>query len=109
MTAKALFEKLKGRYFKRTLSALGIILLAGLLIEIVALVQYNYAHSLLEEELDNRTESEMTLKAVRVRGILRSHESMTRNYLWPIPTDFLDKIENGVEFGQNPGYNPYVK
>jgi hypothetical protein len=31
------------------------------------------------------------------------------NYLWPIPTDFLDKIENGVEFGQNPGYNPYVK
>ncbi len=84
MTAKALFEKLKGRYFKRTLSALGIILLAGLLIEIVALVQYNYAHSLLEEELDNHTESEMTLKAVRVRGILRSHESMTRNYLWPV-------------------------
>ena len=84
MTAKALFEKLKGRYSKRTLSALGIILLAGLLIEIVALVQYNYAHSLLEEELDNRTESEMTLKAVRVRGILRSHESMTRNYLWPV-------------------------
>ena len=31
------------------------------------------------------------------------------NYLWPIPTDFLDKIENGVEFGQNPGYNPYTK
>ena len=84
MTARALFEKLRGRYFKRTLSALGIILLAGLLIEIVALVQYNYAHSLLEEELDNRTESEMTLKAVRVRGILRSHESMTRNYLWPV-------------------------
>ena len=84
MTAKSLFEKLRGRYFKRTLSALGIILLAGLLIEIVALVQYNYAHSLLEEELDNHTESEMTLKAVRVRGILRSHERMTRNYLWPV-------------------------
>ena len=31
------------------------------------------------------------------------------NNLWPIPTDFLDKIENGVEFGQNPGYNPYVR
>lgn len=31
------------------------------------------------------------------------------NYLWPIPTDFLDKIENGEEFGQNPGYNPYTK
>ena len=31
------------------------------------------------------------------------------NYLWPIPTTFLDKLENGVEFGQNPGYNPFVK
>ena len=50
----------------------------------MALIQYNYAHSLLEEELDLRIENEMTLKAVRVRGILRSHESMTRNYLWPV-------------------------
>ena len=31
------------------------------------------------------------------------------NYLWPIPTSFLDKLENATEFGQNPGYNPYVK
>ena len=31
------------------------------------------------------------------------------NYLWPIPDTFLDKLENGEEFGQNPGYNPYVK
>ena len=31
------------------------------------------------------------------------------NYLWPIPTTFLDKLENAEEFGQNPGYNPFVK
>ena len=31
------------------------------------------------------------------------------NYLWPIPNTFLDKLTNGEQFGQNPGYNPYVK
>lgn len=31
------------------------------------------------------------------------------NYLWPIPNTFLDKLENAEEFGQNPGYNPFVK
>ena len=31
------------------------------------------------------------------------------NYLWPIPNTFLDKLENPEEFGQNPGYDPYVK
>ena len=29
--------------------------------------------------------------------------------LWPIPNTFLDKLTNANEFGQNPGYNPYVK
>jgi len=31
------------------------------------------------------------------------------NNLWPIPTTFLDKLTNPEEFGQNPGYDPYVK
>ena len=31
------------------------------------------------------------------------------NYLWPIPTTFLDKVQNAEEFGQNPGYDPYVR
>ena len=31
------------------------------------------------------------------------------NYLWPIPDTYLDKLNNANEFGQNPGYNPYVK
>lgn len=29
--------------------------------------------------------------------------------LRPIPNTFLDKLQNAEEFGQNPGYNPYVK
>ena len=31
------------------------------------------------------------------------------NNLWPIPTTFLDKLQNAEEFGQNPGYDPYVR
>ncbi len=31
------------------------------------------------------------------------------NYLWPIPNTFLDKLQNAEEFGQNPGYDPYVR
>ncbi len=29
--------------------------------------------------------------------------------LRPIPNAFLDKLENAEEFGQNPGYDPYVR
>ncbi|MCM1078466.1 MAG: RagB/SusD family nutrient uptake outer membrane protein [Bacteroidales bacterium] len=32
-----------------------------------------------------------------------------KNYLWPIPNDYLDKLTNAEEFGQNPGYNAYVR
>jgi len=84
MTNKTVLTKLKGHNFRQTISALGIMILAGLLIEIVSLVQFNYAHKLLQEELDRRAESELTLKSVRVRSILKSHERMTRNYLWPV-------------------------
>lgn len=31
------------------------------------------------------------------------------NNLWPIPNTFLDKLQNADEFGQNPGYDPYVR
>lgn len=31
------------------------------------------------------------------------------NNLWPIPNTYLDKLQNAEEFGQNPGYNPYVR
>lgn len=29
--------------------------------------------------------------------------------LRPIPNTYLDKLQNAEEFGQNPGYNPYVR
>ena len=77
-------NKLKNHKRWRALSAIAIILLAGLLIELLSLAQYNYAHNLVEEELDYRVESELTLKSVRVRSMLRSSEKMVRIYMWPV-------------------------
>jgi len=84
MTFKQLFNKFKKSHYRKSISAIALILLAGALIELISLVQYNYAHKMVEEGLDNRAENEMTLKAVIVKSILRSHEEMVRNYLWPI-------------------------
>lgn len=84
MTFKDYFNWLKTRKRWQYLSALGIVLLAIVLIQAIALIQYNYTHRLLENELDYRAESELTLKSVRVRGLLKSNEKMVHNYLWPV-------------------------
>ena len=96
MTLKRLFDKIRGRYSWRALSALGVILLAGALIEAISFAQYNYTHRLMEDELDYRAESELTLKSVRVRSMLKSSEKMVRNYLWSVQQqiDNPDKIYN---------------
>ena len=62
----------------------------------MSLLQYNYTHRLMENELDYRTESELTLKSVRVRSMLKSNEKMVSNYLWPIQRqiDHPDNIYN---------------
>ncbi len=77
-------NKLKNHKKWRAISAIAIILFAGFLIELMSLAQYNYAHNLVEEELDRHVENELTLKSVRVKSMLKSSEKMVRNYLWPI-------------------------
>ncbi len=75
-------NKLKNNKNWRVISAFTILLLAGALIEGISFVQYNYAHRLIEEELDHHVESELTLKAARVKGLLKSSEKMMKNYQW---------------------------
>ncbi len=77
-------NKLKNQKNRRALSAIAIMLLAGLLIELISLAQYNYAHNMVEEGLDYHAENEMTLKAVLVKSMLKSNEDLVRNYLWPV-------------------------
>ena len=79
MTLRQLINKIKERRFWRAISAVAIILLAGALIELMSLIQFRYTHRLMETELDYHTESEMTLKSVRVKGMLLSNEKMVRN------------------------------
>jgi len=77
-------NKLKSHRLWPVISALAIILLAGLLIEGLSLLQYNYTRQMLEDELTLHVESELTLKSVRVKGILKSNERMLKNHLWLI-------------------------
>ena len=84
MNMKQIINKLLHMGRRRMTATLTVILLAAALIELLSLVQYRYARNMLEEELDYRVESELTLKSVRVRGLLKSNEKMVRNYLWPV-------------------------
>lgn len=82
MAMNRFFHKLWERSSWKTVSALGIILLAAALIEAISLAQYHYAHRLFKSELDYRVENELTLKAIRVKGLLKSNEKMMLNYQW---------------------------
>ena len=121
MKINEIFDSEKRSKFGRALPALATIIIAILLIELISLVQYRYTHRLMENELDYRTESELTLKSVRVRGLLKSSEKMVRNYLWPIqrqikhPDKIYDIIKRTVVTNHDvmssfvtfkPGYYP---
>ncbi len=84
MAIKDHFNWLNTRKRWRYLSALGIVLLAIVIIVAIALFQYKYTHRLVENELDYRAESELTQKSLRVKSMLKSNEKMVHNYLWPI-------------------------
>ena len=84
MTFQQIISRIKERRSWRALSAIAIVLLAGALIELMSLLQYRYTHRLMETELDYRTESELTLKSVRVKSMLNTNEQMVQNYLWAI-------------------------
>ena len=91
-------NKFKKSKYWQAISAIAIILLAGLLIELLSLAQYNYAHSLVKEELDYRIENELAIKSIRVRSMLKSNEKMVDNYLWPVQRqiDNPDNIYNVI-------------
>ena len=83
MKISDLFKRRKNK-IRRVLPALATVIIAGLLIELISLIQYKYTHRLMEIELDNSVENELTLKAVRVKGLLKSSEKMVNNYMWPV-------------------------
>ena len=61
-----------------------IIILAAVLLELLSAVQYYSTHSLMEEQLEKRVESELTLKAVLIKSRLNSAEDDLKNHEWEI-------------------------
>ena len=62
-------------------SGLGFIITAAVLLEIIAAGQYLYTHSVLEKELEHRAETELTLKAIIIKGTVNKTRQMLRDYL----------------------------
>ena len=71
-------------------SGLTLIITAAVLLELIAALQYMYAHRVLERELEHRAETEMTLKAILIKGTLQKAEQMLRDYSW----DIIDALDN---------------
>ena len=84
MTINDLFDIGKRNRIWRALPALATIIIAGLLIEIISLIQYNYTHRMMETELDYNVENELAIKSTYVKSMLKTNEEMVENYMWPI-------------------------
>ena len=61
-----------------------IIILAAGLLELLSAAQYYSTHFLMEEQLEKRAESELTLKAILIKSRLNSAEDDLQNHIWDI-------------------------
>ena len=61
-----------------------IIILAAVLLEILSAAQYYSTHYLMEEQMEKRAESELTLKAILIKSRLNSAEDDLKNHIWEI-------------------------
>lgn len=72
------------RDWLRKRAGLVIIVLAAALLELLSGAQYLSTHQLLEETLEKRVESELTLKAILIKSTLNSAEDILKNHIWDI-------------------------
>ena len=84
MTISDLFDIGRRNRMWRAVPALATIIVAGLLIELISLLQYRYTHRLVEAELDYSVENELAVKSAYVKSLLKTNEVMVENYMWPI-------------------------
>ncbi|MBQ3752117.1 MAG: hypothetical protein II864_01060 [Prevotella sp.] len=72
------------RNWPRKRTGLLIIVLAAVLLEILSAAQYYSTDILMEEQLEKRAESELTLKAILIKSRLNSAEDDLKNHVWDI-------------------------
>ena len=61
-----------------------IIVMAALLLELLSAAQYYLTHRILDDELEKRAESELTLKAILIKSNLNSIEALLEHSMWKI-------------------------
>ena len=59
-----------------------LIITAAAMIELLSGLQYYATHRLFEEQLENRAESELTMKAILIRSTLNAVEDMLQDHVW---------------------------
>ncbi|MBQ7690298.1 MAG: SpoIIE family protein phosphatase [Muribaculaceae bacterium] len=64
--------------------SVGIIILAAVLLAVILLTQYVYTRLLFGRELERQAESELTMKAILVKGLLNLVEEDLYSYKWNI-------------------------
>lgn len=73
---------MKGLSSHRAKTNIGIVVLVAVLLELVSAAQYYSARSLLETKLESHALSELTIKALRVKSILRQAEGTVAHHKW---------------------------
>ena len=63
-------------------TSLTIIIAAALLLEVISAVQYYYTRSMLATELENKAETELTLKAIIAKNTLNMTENSLQGHIW---------------------------
>ena len=107
-----------GDYSKKltTGKELLIIIIAAILIELVSAAQYYSTYRMLEKQLEERAENELTFKAILVRNTLNSAEDVLKNHLWDIkrnlclPDSMFGSVERLVSVNRHVrgGFMAYV-
>ncbi len=96
---------------KRSLQArtgIALIVLAALLIEVTAAVQYWFAYRGIREEVKHRAESELKVKSLEIQRVLTSVEVAIENHVWNVerllvyPDSLLGAVRCIVE--ENPQF-----
>lgn len=75
-----------GRFIQllRKRKGLIIVITAALLLELLSAGQYYFTRQIVEDELEKRAETELTLKAVLTKSTLNSTEDILKNFIWKI-------------------------
>lgn len=77
-----MLDKLRRSLRNRT--GLLIIITAALLLELLSASQYYFTRMLMEEQLEKRAESELTMKAILIKSNINSAEDILKNHIWDL-------------------------